>query len=134
MKITPKEGDYVRAEWRSIDQYHEVAKAFIDAGCDAAEYPFESWDHWIFVGWKPGYGFSHQDMNRFDGRELSLSDLLGKEVSEPRPKDLRDEFAIASIPILLASLGRGQDLHIPEFFEDLFKCADEAMKAREVKP
>jgi len=39
MKITPREGDYVKLEGMTIEQYHAVAKVFIDAGFAAGEYP-----------------------------------------------------------------------------------------------
>ena len=85
MKITPRAGDYVSTKNMTDEQYHHVARIFIAAGCKSGNYPFDSYKKYPFFGWC----IEEEKLKHcvlagrsgfiFDGRELSLSDLLGDE-------------------------------------------------------
>lgn len=83
MKTTPREGDYVRKEGLTEDKYLAVGNAFVAAGFSNGEFPNY---HYIKMQGVPFFGISkgklyHSvDLRHFpDGRELSLSDLLGDD-------------------------------------------------------
>lgn len=90
MKIVPQPGDYVSTIGMTEEQYHAVAKLFINAGADSGEYLSNSYYRWVVGGdAQNAFGVSkygaifHGGVNSFNellcGRELSISDILGED-------------------------------------------------------
>lgn len=80
-QVTLREGDYIATDGLSEDDYHNVARAFMAAGCDDHEYDENDWptDCWVFFGWEEDQGLAHWDSaNSFEGsqRQLTLSQVL----------------------------------------------------------
>lgn len=83
-KITLKPGDYVRTEGMTEEQYHAVAKAFMDAGCWKPR--FKSWLGSELIGWDKrdnefiGRGdLIYVRCEELTGRELTIAQILGTE-------------------------------------------------------
>ena len=79
MKIIPKEGDYIKTAGLTEEQYHKVAKKIISLGFSYGEYPdaeqFREYPKFGIV-----IGRLYHGDESFNGRELSLSDLLGDKL------------------------------------------------------
>lgn len=86
-KITLKPGDYVRTEGMTEEQYHAVAKAFLEAGCDQGEY--SDWEECCRLdafGWANGTHGSPDSLyhgsyaeGRWGSRELTIDQILGTD-------------------------------------------------------
>ena len=93
MKVIPKPGDYVSTVGMTEEQYHAVAKVFMDAGCNIGEYKTinsSAANDFVYLGWRHVliselYFSDEVDFNA-DCRELKLSDLLSSEPEHWMPK------------------------------------------------
>jgi len=88
MKITLKPGDHVRTEGISDAEYEFAINTFYEARCPFGEGRIENWKDYQYFGWGIR-GLYHSNVNSsLDGRELSLSDLLGDEEAPPVGKGI----------------------------------------------
>jgi len=79
MKI--EKGDYVRLRGLTEDQYHQVAKVFMDAGAEKGEYPDYSYTKIGFRFGIVGGALYHSvwdsdEASILDGKQLSVKDML----------------------------------------------------------
>lgn len=91
-KVTLRPGDYVSTEGMTVDQYHAVAEAFIEAGAQHGEYPEP--EHIYAAGpiGGPDWSFGssggqlwHGLADDFGGRQLTIEQVLGAGEPETNP-------------------------------------------------
>lgn len=77
MKLQP--GDYVSTKGMTEEQYHAIARRFIEAGAENHEYPASKPKDWDNFGWQHNYGLAHWDtVSKFGGpnRLLTIDQIL----------------------------------------------------------
>lgn len=135
-KVEIRKGDYVSLDGISEDQYHAVAKAFMEAGADKGdEYGEFGYENWRFLGWGE-YGYlDHQDhSSAFGGRHLTIEQVLGEEDKPQTIRDVRLEDGPQLRPESFGAIGAGcllvEEEETPTIQSLLKKAEKHARKAQ----